>query len=102
MTIPIENIHSLRKTRNFLRELMDPKKTPGIPRCVRKQASSCMRHMIGSYQDEDVLKGILNGKIGGGWYKTPEDCGFEEDTYSWDDYVPEPAYWWDRKVKSPK
>jgi hypothetical protein len=57
--------------------------------------------MIGSYQDEDVLNGILNGKTGG-WYKTPEDCGFEEDTYSWDDYVPEPAYWWDRKVKSPK
>jgi hypothetical protein len=58
--------------------------------------------MIGSYQDEDVLNGILNGKIGGGWYKTPEDCGFEEDTYSWDDYVPEPAYWWDRKARKKK
>jgi hypothetical protein len=101
MTIPIEHIHSLRMTRNFLRELMDPKKTPGIPRCVRKQASSCMRHMIMSYQDEDVLNGILNGKTGG-WYKTPEDCGFKEDTYNWDDYVPEPAYWWNRKTKSPK
>ena len=54
-----------------------------------------------SYQDEDVLNGILNGKTGS-WYKTPEDCGFKEDTYNWDDYVPEPAYWWDRKTKSPK
>ena len=87
-------------TRNFLRDLQDPKKTPNIPRCVRKQASSCMRHFPGSYQDEDVLKGILDGKVG--HYQTFEDCGFEEDTFDWKNYEPTPAYWWDRKVKRKK
>ncbi|MBC8442566.1 MAG: hypothetical protein H8D80_00085 [Proteobacteria bacterium] len=99
MTVPYENILSLRRTRNFLRELSDPKKTPGIPSCIRKEAMSCMRHMPGSYQDEDILNGILNGKAGS-CYKNVEDCGFEEDTFDyWKNYVPEPARWWDRKVK---
>ena len=88
-------------TRNFLRELNDPKKTPGIPACVRKQARSCMRHMIASYQDEDILNGILNGKAGS-CYKSVEDCGFEEDTFDWNNYEPTIAWWWDRKVKSTK
>ena len=95
MTVPYENILSLRRTRNFLRELSDPKKTPGIPSCIRKEAISCMRHMIASYQDEDVLNGILKNSH----YKNVEDCGFEEDSFDWKNYEPTVARWWDRKVK---
>ena len=95
MTVPYENILSLRRTRNFLRELSDPKKTPGIPACIRKEAMSCMRHMPGSYQEEDILNGILKNSP----YKNVEDCGFEEDTFDWKNYEPTVARWWDRKVK---
>ena len=55
-----------------------------------------MRHMPGSYKDEDILNGILKNSP----YKNVEDCGFEEDTFDyWKNYEPTVARWWDRKVK---
>jgi hypothetical protein len=44
MTIPAERYYSLLKTREFLKDLLDPKKTPRVPRAIRSQAYWCLRH----------------------------------------------------------
>jgi hypothetical protein len=44
MTIPLERSRAIRSTRNFLRDLLNPKKTPKVPKRVRQQAHRCLRH----------------------------------------------------------
>lgn len=48
MTLPDERYRAVRWAREFMYELMDPKKTPGIPKHIREQARSVLRH----YPDE--------------------------------------------------
>lgn len=47
MTIPTERYYALIKTREFLRALLDPKQTPKVPKSIRSQAYSCLRHYPG-------------------------------------------------------
>jgi hypothetical protein len=49
MTLPHERYNSVRRTEEFLRDLMDPKKTPRVPKEVRKQAYYCLRHYPSKY-----------------------------------------------------
>lgn len=44
MTIPIEEYNSLCNTMKFLYELLDPSKTPKVPKEIRNKASMCLRH----------------------------------------------------------
>lgn len=44
MTLPFERSRALVNTREFLRSLLDPRKTPRVPMAVRQQAASCLRH----------------------------------------------------------
>jgi hypothetical protein len=44
MTIPIERSYALENTREFLKELLDPKKTPRIPKSIRRKAYWCLKH----------------------------------------------------------
>lgn len=44
MTLNFERKNSLLMTKEFLRDLLDPKKTPRVPANVRKMASICLRH----------------------------------------------------------
>lgn len=44
MTIPIERYYSIANAQDFMLDLMDPKKTPGIPKAIRRRAASCLRH----------------------------------------------------------
>lgn len=44
MTLPDERYRSVKYARLFLYDLCDPKKTPGIPKSVRQQARSILRH----------------------------------------------------------
>ena len=44
MTIPIEELHSMDNTRQFLRDLLSPQVTPKVPRVIRDRASSCLKH----------------------------------------------------------
>lgn len=44
MTIPRERTQSLENTRTFLRDLLDPKKTPKVPKKIREQAYWCLKH----------------------------------------------------------
>jgi hypothetical protein len=39
-----EEIYAISRTREFLRSLVDPSKTPRITKTIRKEASSCLRH----------------------------------------------------------
>ena len=49
MTIPIERSYSIENTREFLLSLLDPKKTPRIPKKIRTQAYWCLRHFPSEY-----------------------------------------------------
>lgn len=49
MTLPCERYRAIKYTEQFLLDLMDPKKTPRIPKKVREQAYSCLRHYPGGY-----------------------------------------------------
>jgi hypothetical protein len=44
MTLPDERYRAVKWARNFMFDLCDPKKTPGVPRAVRDQARSILRH----------------------------------------------------------
>ena len=44
MTLPDERYRAVRWAREFMYELMDPKKTPGVPKKTRDTARSVLRH----------------------------------------------------------
>ncbi len=44
MTLPRERTNAVHNAREFLRNLLDPKKTPKVPRSVRKQAYWVLKH----------------------------------------------------------
>ena len=44
MTLPNEELNALTMSREFLRDLLDPKATPKVPMTIRAQASRCLRH----------------------------------------------------------
>jgi len=52
MTLPYERRHSVNMTRNFLLDLLDPKKTPRVPSDVRKRARRCLHHYPSEYYME--------------------------------------------------
>ncbi len=52
MTIPVERTRSIGKARDFLRSLLDPKKTPKVPKWVRREAYWALRHFPSDYDIE--------------------------------------------------
>ncbi len=44
MTLPDERYRAIQHTRHFLMSLLDPKETPRVPRSIRGQAYSLLRH----------------------------------------------------------
>lgn len=49
MTLPDERYRAMRLAESFLQDLLDPGKTPRVPRAVRQQARSVLRHYPGTY-----------------------------------------------------
>lgn len=49
MTLPSERRRAIENTRDFLRALLDPKQTPGIPRETRRKAYWCLKHYPSEY-----------------------------------------------------
>ena len=49
MTIPSERYRSLENTEEFLYNLLDPKKTPRVPKEVRDTARSLLKHYPCAY-----------------------------------------------------
>ena len=52
MTLPYERRASIAMTEKFLVDLLDPKKTPRVPKEIRQRASGCLRHYPGQYHME--------------------------------------------------
>ena len=49
MTLPDERYRALKWAERFLQDLQDPQKTPRVPKRVRLQARSILRHYPGEY-----------------------------------------------------
>ena len=52
MTLPDERFYSIKRARQFLIDLLDPQKTPRVPRKIRDEAKSCLRHFPWDYTME--------------------------------------------------
>ena len=49
MTVPSERYRALERTEEFLYSLLDPKKTPRVPKEVRESARSLLKHYPCAY-----------------------------------------------------
>lgn len=58
MTLPRERSRSIQAARKFLRSLLDPKQTPRIPKKIRKQAYSVLKHFPADYDIEVISNTI--------------------------------------------
>lgn len=58
MTIPFERTRALVSTREFLRELLDPKRTPRVPRPFRERAKALLRHYPSLFEIELAHKSL--------------------------------------------
>lgn len=47
MTLPDERTRAIYYTKLFLRDLLDPKKTPKVSKEIRRRAYACLRHYPG-------------------------------------------------------
>jgi hypothetical protein len=56
MTLADERYRAVNSAREFLRSLLDPKKTPKVPRKVRQQAYSVLKHYIWEMDLEKLAK----------------------------------------------
>jgi len=56
MTLPDERFRSIKWAQDFLRELLDPKKTPRVPKGIRNRARSVLKHFPSQYEMERVAK----------------------------------------------
>lgn len=50
MTLPDERIRAVKQAREFLRDLLDPAKTPKVPKDIRRRAYSCLKHFPHDYE----------------------------------------------------
>lgn len=66
MTLPDERYRALKAGKEFLYDLLNPKKTPRVPKEVRRQASHILRH----YPDNFHLE-LIAEKIPDWFDKTP-------------------------------
>ncbi len=54
MTLPDERYRAVKWARDFMYELCDPNKTPGVPKTIREQARSVLRHYPSDWDMEQV------------------------------------------------
>ena len=60
MTMPHERVNAVNNTRIFLYLLLDPKKTPKVPKEVRKVAAGLIKHYPSELDMEMVTEGDGN------------------------------------------
>lgn len=56
MTLPFERLNSIYSAREFLINLLNPKKRPRIPRSVRREAYYILKHFPASFEIESLTK----------------------------------------------
>jgi hypothetical protein len=54
MTVPIERTNAVIFTESFLKDLLNPKATPRVPKSIRQQAARCLRHYPSQWQMETI------------------------------------------------
>lgn len=54
MTLPNERRMAVLRTEDFLKDLLNPVKTPRVPKEIRARASACLRHFPGEYHMDKV------------------------------------------------
>lgn len=54
MTLPFERTNAVKRTERFLMDLLDPKKTPRVPKEIRRRASSLLKHYPSKFDMEVV------------------------------------------------
>lgn len=69
--MPNERFYAVRNAREFLVELMDPKKTPRVPKEIRLKAYYAIKHFPGEYHMEEAQK--LAPSVFGEWDAGPVD-----------------------------
>lgn len=65
MTMPVERRWAVRNTEQFLLDLMDPKKTPRVPKEIRNRARQCLKHYPSQFYME--LASIDSPRVFGEW-----------------------------------
>lgn len=56
MTVPFERTRAVNSTHDFLCDLLDPKKTPRVPKDIRRRASFCLRHYPSKFDMEIIAE----------------------------------------------
>ena len=56
MTIPVERTNAVIWTEQFLCDLLDPKKTPRVPKTIRQQANRLLRHYPSRFHMETIAE----------------------------------------------
>lgn len=56
MTLPRERKNAVDRTRDFLKDLLDPKATPRVPRYIREQAYRCLKHYPLPFEMEEAAE----------------------------------------------
>lgn len=56
MTLPYERRSAVDRTRYFLYDLLDPKKTPRVPKQIREEAYRCLKHYPLPYEMEQAAE----------------------------------------------
>lgn len=64
MTLPRERTQAMNNTREFLRNLLDPKKTPRVPKWIREEAYWCLKHYISEWELNHISKIDNTGTFG--------------------------------------
>lgn len=62
MTMPSERTNAVNNTREFLYELMDPKKTPRLPKYIRTQALHLLRHYPTAF-DMEIISDLQDHEV---------------------------------------
>ena len=52
MTMNYERRNAVNRTRELLFDLLNPKKTPRVPKAIREEARCCLKHYPGEYYME--------------------------------------------------
>lgn len=62
MTVPVERTNAVLNTEQLLYDLMDPKKTPRVPKAIRERARLLLRHYPTKF-DMDVIATREDGNV---------------------------------------
>jgi hypothetical protein len=73
MTLPFERARAVHQTRQFLLDLLDPAKTPRVPKQVRDSAKHLLRHYPNLHDLEMVQLGWDSNLVFEAPFKTKDE-----------------------------